>query len=111
MEKIIPKVDFCDNPERMVVRNLLMNCGVCEISYISNGGVLLAVPDDNEGLHCIRAIMKSFGYHRTSDVYFPLGTDKPPVNCRHDGNYHGSKGFWRYWKFHPNTENEVENAA
>jgi hypothetical protein len=31
--------------------------------------------------------------------YFPLGTDDPPAELRHDGRYPGSKGFWLFARF------------
>lgn len=36
--------------------------------------------------------------------FFPLGSDKPPVEYRHDGRYKGSKGFWLYGRFKPRSE-------
>ena len=33
--------------------------------------------------------------------YFPLGTDSPPDNLRHDASYPGSKGFWLYIRVRP----------
>lgn len=43
-----------------------------------------------------------------SEYLFPLGTDNPPDQLRHDGNYPRSRGFWRYARFVPtNPEMEV----
>lgn len=36
-----------------------------------------------------------------SDHCFPLGSDSPPANLRHDGRYPGSAGFWRFVRFLP----------
>lgn len=35
--------------------------------------------------------------------HFPLGSDNPPDYLRHSGNYPGSKGFWLYGRFFPNS--------
>lgn len=33
--------------------------------------------------------------------YFPLGSDNPPADLRHDASYPGSRGFWLWWHCTP----------
>lgn len=33
--------------------------------------------------------------------FFPLGSDNPPADRRHDGRYPGSAGFWLYANLRP----------
>ena len=33
--------------------------------------------------------------------FFPLGTDSPPAELRHDGRYPGSAGFWLFLNLAP----------
>lgn len=87
-------MNFFDIPEadRMALYREIEACGG---SSLSGGMVTVARGHFSDVL----SVMAQHGFKLTDSCYFPLGSDKPSDNLRHDGRYPGSKGFWCYARF------------
>lgn len=66
-----------------------------------DGSFQVSIP--REGINDFRASMRKLGLRLVpgSGHLFPLGTDNPPDNLRHDGSYPSSRAFWRNERWEP----------
>ena len=92
---------FCDLPDqqRLGYRDAITAAGGEVAAYVGEC-VQVAIPRPSGPFY---AAMQAAGLECVpgSLHYFPLGSDKPADVLRHDGRYHGSRGFWLYGNFRP----------
>jgi hypothetical protein len=92
---------FCDLPDaiRLAYRDAVTDAGGIVCGY-DRTNMQVALPNPSgafyEAMQKAGLLLVAGSLH-----YFPLGSDKPPDNLRHDGNYPGSRGFWCYARFAP----------
>ncbi len=85
---------FKDDKLRMYIRNELEQSGCAVINYTDYG---MQVAIKRNSLCWVMLKAKDLGGNLRKEVYnFPLGTDNPADEFRHDGNYPNSNGFWLY---------------
>lgn len=95
---------YIDIPDetRLNINKVLEDEYKCaRISY-SGDCAVFAIPRENVP-ETYEAIL-GFGLEVVSDVFFPLGSDKPAEHLRHDGThtpYPGYLGYWRYLHVRP----------
>lgn len=70
--------------------------------HYTGTGITISVPRGKFG--AVLQWAKSHELTERDTYYFPLGSDNPHEQLRHDGNYPGSRGFWLYVHFVPVPE-------
>jgi hypothetical protein len=81
-----------DNVKRYDAKIALENAGSMVCNYVSNG-MNLYIKRGYLGNVALKA-NEIGGKMEDQIYYFPLGSDNPSDDFRHDGGYNGSKGFW-----------------
>jgi hypothetical protein len=92
---------FCDlaHEQRMAYRDAVENAGGSVAGY--NGEWLQVALPRPCGPFFRAMELAGLELNDASLHYFPLGTDRPPDDLRHDGRYPGSRGFWLFGRFQP----------
>ena len=93
-------MNFHDLPDerRMALRDIAENAGADTAGYI-NGGLCLAIKRGAFSAVCAALAEHGMELDNGSLHHFPLGSDNPPEEYRHDGRYPGSRGFWLFGTF------------
>lgn len=90
------RVAFCDLPHdlRFELRDTIESAGG-DVAGYSGNAVQVAMP---RNVAQFKEWMRRAGFFvvQASDHCFPLGSDLAPDSLRHDGNYPGSRGYWRF---------------
>lgn len=93
-----------DPADRMEWRRKAEQLGAIVVGY-DGPAFQVAVPRD-VAAYRDRCREACFHWDLESDHFFPLGTDNPPAELRHDGpagRYReGNRSFWRYVRLIPN---------
>ena len=87
---------------RMRCRDIVTTLGCTPVSY-DGPWMQIAVCWP---LHATLVAIRTAGLdvQDSATHYFPLGSDHPRLELRHDGFYPGSKGFWCYTRVRPISE-------
>src|SRR5215472_95826 len=106
-----PQPHFCDRPddERMKYRDLIERAGGLIVGY-DGPSVQIAIPRPSGEFYAAMADAGFLGVNG-SIHYYPLGSDAPEEQFRHDGRYPGSHGFWLYGRFVPRPRHTCGNLA
>lgn len=103
-------IDFAERPstERDYYRAIVESAGAIVTGYLG-AGLSLHLPRGGAAMEHFEAHGLTLRPH--SLFWFPLGSDNPPAEYRHDGRYPGSRGFWLCATFDPpETAEEKEES-
>lgn len=97
---------FCDldGETRLRLIRTIETTGAVVIHYCSDGSIQVALPREN--VSGTIALIRTFGFNDLGGHYFPLGSDNPERNLRHDGPGtaaapRGDHSYWLFWNFLP----------
>ena len=93
-----------NDERRMAVRYALDAIGADESTAYEGNGLRVAIPI-GDGERNVRRVAAEHGLQLVWDWQFPLGSDKPPMNLRHNSwSYGGESNCWHYCKLEPKEE-------